>query len=57
MFHHCDAFIHALVTWVLDTLVHTYGEYAAVSCLAHLGCLGIFLPESFGDKLNLLMII
>jgi hypothetical protein len=42
---------------VCDTLVHAYGDYAAVSCLAHLGCLGIFLPESFGDKLNLLMII
>jgi hypothetical protein len=53
----CDAFILALVTWVFDTLVHAPGDYAAVSCLAHLGCLEIFLPESFGDKLNLLMII
>jgi hypothetical protein len=53
----CDTFILALVTWVLDTLVHAPGDYVAVSCLAHLGCLGIFLPESFGDKLNLLMII
>jgi hypothetical protein len=53
----CDAFILALVTWVLDTLVHAPSDYAAMSCLAHLGCLEIFLPESFGDKLNLLMII
>jgi hypothetical protein len=52
-----DAFILALVTWVFDTLVHAYGDYAAVSCLAHLNCLGIFLPESFGGKLNFLMFI
>jgi hypothetical protein len=53
----CEAFILSLVTWVLDTLVHAPGDCAAVGCLAHLGCLEIFLPESFGDKLNLLMII
>jgi hypothetical protein len=42
----CDAFILGLVTWVCDTWVHAYGDYAAVSCLAQLGCLGIFLPEA-----------
>jgi hypothetical protein len=40
-----DAFILVFVTWELDTLVHALSDYAAAGCLAHLGCLEIFLPE------------
>jgi hypothetical protein len=41
-----DAFRLVFVTWGLDTLVHALSDCAAVGCLAHLGCLEIFLPES-----------
>jgi hypothetical protein len=38
----CDAFILVFVTWGLDTLVHAFGECAAMGWLAHHGCLEIF---------------
>jgi hypothetical protein len=44
-FHLCDAFILALVTWVLDTLVHAPGDCATVAALPILAALRYFFPR------------
>jgi hypothetical protein len=45
-FHLCDAFILALVTWVLDTLVHAPGDYAAVAALSISAALRYLYPRA-----------